>query len=59
MKSSTKDQVEGKFHEATGSIKELAGKLTNNNKLQAEGTVEKVSGKIQDKIGQFNKVLGK
>ena len=59
MKSSTKDQVEGKFHEATGAIKEAAGKLSDNPKLQAKGTAEKINGKIQDKIGQFNKVLGK
>jgi len=59
MKSSTKDQVKGKFHEATGTIKEFAGKLSDNPKLQAEGSIEKIAGKMQEKIGQFNKVLGK
>jgi len=42
-----------------GKIKEVAGKLSDNPKLQAEGTVEKISGKVQEKIGQVKKVLGK
>jgi uncharacterized protein YjbJ (UPF0337 family) len=42
-----------------GKIKEVAGKLSDNLKLQAEGTVEKISGKVQEKIGQVKKVLGK
>ena len=59
MKSSTKDQAEGKFHEVKGAIKEAAGKLSDNPKLEGEGTGEKIAGKIQSKIGQINKVLGK
>ena len=59
MKSSTKDQVEGKFHEAKGKVKEVAGKLIDNPELEAEGTGEKIAGKIQGKIGQINKVIGK
>ncbi len=59
MKSSTKDQAEGKFHEVKGAIKEAAGKLTDNPKLEGEGTGEKIAGKIQGKIGQVEKVLEK
>jgi uncharacterized protein YjbJ (UPF0337 family) len=59
MKSSTKDQVEGTLHELKGKVKEVAGKLTDNPKLEAEGTGEKIAGKVQGKIGQFKKVLGK
>ena len=51
MKDSTKDQVQGKVHEAKGKIKEQAGKLTNNPNLQAEGQDEKLGGKIQKKVG--------
>jgi len=57
-KSSTQDQVEGKFHEAKGKFKEIAGKLTDNPKLKAEGVGESVAGKIQNKIGEIKKVLG-
>jgi len=59
MKSSTKNQVEGKFHELKGAVKEAAGKLSDNPNLEAEGTGEKIAGKVQSKIGQIHKVLGK
>jgi uncharacterized protein YjbJ (UPF0337 family) len=59
MKSSTKDQAEGTFHKVKGTIKEIAGKLSDNPKLEGEGTGEKIAGKVQEKIGQFKKVLGK
>ena len=59
MKSSTKDQAEGKLHELKGKVKEIAGELGDNPKLKAEGTDEKIAGKVQGKIGQIEKVLGK
>jgi uncharacterized protein YjbJ (UPF0337 family) len=59
MKSGTRDQAEGTLHEVKGAIKEFAGKLSDNPKLQAKGTVEKIAGKVQGKIGQVKKVLGK
>ena len=59
MKSSTKDQAEGAFHEVKGKIKEVAGKLSDKPDLEAEGTGEKIAGKVQGKIGQVKKVLGK
>ena len=58
MKSSMKEKVEGKFHEAKGKIKEVAGKITDNPKLEAKGKAEKIAGKVQGKIGQVKKVLG-
>ncbi|MFA6148153.1 MAG: CsbD family protein [bacterium] len=59
MKSSTKDQAKGTFHELKGKAKEIAGKITDNPKLEAEGTGEKIAGKAQEKIGQVKKVFGK
>ena len=59
MKPSTKDQAEGKFHEVKGKVKETAGHLTNNPDLEADGTAERLAGKVQGKIGQVEKVLGK
>jgi uncharacterized protein YjbJ (UPF0337 family) len=59
MKNSTKDQVEGKIHEVKGTIKEIAGILSDNPKLEGEGSGEKIAGKVQGKIGQVEKVLGK
>jgi uncharacterized protein YjbJ (UPF0337 family) len=59
MKSSTKDQAKGKFHNVKGKLKEIAGNLGDNPKLEAEGALERIAGKVQEKIGQVKKVLGK
>ena len=59
MKPSTHDETAGKFHEAKGDVKEKLGRATKNPNLEDEGTAEKVSGKVQKKIGQVEKVLEK
>jgi uncharacterized protein YjbJ (UPF0337 family) len=59
MKSSTQDEAEGKLHRVKGSIKEIAGKVTANRKLERKGKAEKIAGRVQEKIGQVKKVLGK
>jgi uncharacterized protein YjbJ (UPF0337 family) len=59
MKPSTKDQVQGKFHEMKGKVKEKTGQATNNPDLMDEGQAEKVAGKVQKKIGQVEKVFEK
>jgi uncharacterized protein YjbJ (UPF0337 family) len=59
MKPSTKDEVSGKVHEVKGKIKEQVGRATNNADLEAQGTTEKIGGKIQHKIGQVEKVIEK
>jgi uncharacterized protein YjbJ (UPF0337 family) len=59
MKSSTKDQAQGAFHQVKGTVKEAAGELCENPKLKAEGTDEKIAGKVQSKIGEIEKVIGK
>jgi uncharacterized protein YjbJ (UPF0337 family) len=59
MKQSTKDQVAGKYHEAKGAVKERVGTATNNPDLAAKGHDEKVGGKVQNKVGQVEKVIEK
>jgi uncharacterized protein YjbJ (UPF0337 family) len=59
MKQSTHDKVEGSVHEAKGAIKEKVGQLTDNPNLEAEGTDEKLGGKIQQKVGDIKKVFEK
>ncbi len=58
MNESTKDDLQGKAHELKGAVKELAGQLTNQPDLAADGQAEKLGGTIQKKIGQVEKVLG-
>ncbi len=59
MKSSTRDKAEGMFHQVKGKLKETAGELSDDPQLEAEGAGEKIAGKVQEKIGQVKKVLGK
>jgi uncharacterized protein YjbJ (UPF0337 family) len=59
MKSSIRDKIEGAGHQAKGMVKESIGKLSDNPKMEVEGTVEKIAGKVQHKIGEAKKVFGK
>ena len=58
MKSSTQDKAEGTAKSIAGKIKESAGKMVGNPRLEAKGRAEKVEGKIQKKVGEIKKVLG-
>ena len=49
MKSSNRDKAEGTFHEAKGNVKEMAGKITDNPKLEAKSKAENIAGKVQGK----------
>ena len=59
MKSSIRDKAEGTFHEAKGKVKEVAGQLSDNPELEAEGIDEKIAGEVQEKVGRVKKLLGK
>ena len=59
MNPSTKDQLEGAFHEAKGKAKEAAGRALNKPDLETEGQAENLGGKVQEKIGQVEKVFEK
>jgi uncharacterized protein YjbJ (UPF0337 family) len=59
MKSSIREKAEEMFHEAKGKAREMAGGIANNPKLETRGNAEKITGKVQEKVGQVKKVLGK
>jgi uncharacterized protein YjbJ (UPF0337 family) len=59
MKSSIRDKMEATGHKTKGIVKESIGKLSDNPRMEVEGTVEKTAGKVQHKIGEAKKVLGK
>ena len=54
-----KDQVKGRVDEAAGTVKEAAGKLVGNEKLEAEGIVQRAIGKARAKFGDFKKAVSK
>lgn len=49
MKTSTKDNLKGSFHEVKGTIKEELGKVTSNRNLKAEGKAEKKRAKCNSR----------
>ena len=52
-----KDRVEGSVEQAKGKVKEVAGKLTGDSKLEGEGKADQVAGKIQNTIGGIKDTL--
>jgi uncharacterized protein YjbJ (UPF0337 family) len=46
-----KDRIEGSVEEAQGKAKEVAGKATGDEKLDAEGKAQKIAGKAQNAFG--------
>jgi len=46
-----KDRIDGAADKAKGSMKEAAGKLTGDKKLQAEGQMDKAKGAVKNAVG--------
>ena len=51
------DSAEGKARHLKGHIKDAVGGLTGDSSLQAEGKLDQVSGKLQDKLGKAERKL--
>ena len=47
------DRIEGAAKQVGGNIKEGVGKLTGNEKLQAEGKMDQLAGAVQKKVGDL------
>jgi uncharacterized protein YjbJ (UPF0337 family) len=52
-----KDRIEGAAAQAKGKIKEAAGKIAGDSKLEGEGKADQVAGKIQNTIGGIKDTL--
>ena len=52
-----KDRIEGSASQAKGKVKEVAGKLTGDSKLQNEGKSDQLKGKVQNTIGGIKDTL--
>ena len=54
-----KDEMKGAAKDAKGSVKEAAGKVTGNERLEAEGVADQAAGKVQKGFGDIKeKVKG-
>ncbi len=54
-----KKQVEGRYEEAKGKVKEVAGHVTGNDELELEGKIQKDAGKVQAGIGDVEAKIKK
>ena len=52
-----KDRIEGSANQAKGKIKEAAGKMVGDSKLQTEGVADQVKGKVQNAVGGFKDAM--
>ncbi len=56
-KTGNTDEIEGAAKSLTGKLKEGAGKVLGNQKLEAKGSSEQIEGKAQRKMGQIKRVF--
>jgi uncharacterized protein YjbJ (UPF0337 family) len=52
-----KDRIKGSAEQAKGKVKEVAGKVTGDSKLESEGKAEKAAGKFQNAVGGMKDAL--
>lgn len=52
------DEIEGKYEQAKGSVKEGLGRLTGDEEMEAEGTADKLKGDVQEGWGSAKRNVG-
>ncbi|HEV2860343.1 MAG TPA: CsbD family protein [Pyrinomonadaceae bacterium] len=58
MAGPNKDEVEGKYEQAKGSVKEGLGRLTGDDEMESEGAGDKLKGDIQEGWGGTKRKVG-
>jgi uncharacterized protein YjbJ (UPF0337 family) len=53
-----KDEVEGKFDQAKGKVKETIGRATNDRDLESEGEADNAGGKVREGFGTAKRKVG-
>jgi len=54
-----RDQIKGKFKQLAGEIKRKWGQVTDDDLAQAQGSMEKLVGKIQERSGDQRESIQK
>jgi uncharacterized protein YjbJ (UPF0337 family) len=52
-----KDQIKGNWEQLKGQAKQVWGKLTDDDFLQADGSIDKLYGLIQKKFGDTKEAI--
>jgi uncharacterized protein YjbJ (UPF0337 family) len=53
------DQMKGKFKQLSGEIKRKWGRVTDDDVMEAQGSMEKLIGKIQERSGEQREAIEK
>ena len=53
-----RDELEGKFDQAKGKVKETVGRAINDRDLEDEGTANRAGGKVQEGFGKVKRNVG-
>ena len=53
-----KDEVEGKFDQAKGSVKENVGHAIGDREMEAEGSADRAEGNVQEGFGTAKRKVG-
>jgi uncharacterized protein YjbJ (UPF0337 family) len=52
------DEVEGKFDQAKGAVKDKVGEATGDRDLETEGEADRASGNVQEGFGKARRKVG-
>ena len=58
MGAPNKDEVEGKYEQVKGSVKEGLGNITGDDDLASEGAADKLKGDVQEGWGGAKRKVG-
>lgn len=54
-----KDRIKGKADEVIGAARKKAGRINSDERMEAEGTVQEMEGKMEGTIGKLKRKLSK
>ena len=52
------DEMQGKWDQAKGRVKQAAGDLTNNDRLHDEGVTDEAAGNVREGVGKARRKVG-
>lgn len=55
MATPNKDEVEGKWEQVKGTVKDKVGEVTGDRDLEAEGEAQDAAGETQETWGKFKR----
>lgn len=53
-----KDEVQGKYEQAKGAVKENVGDAIGNERMQSEGAAERAEGNVREGFGTARRKVG-